>query len=60
MKEIRAKKVDGATLGLVMPTKDVCAKCHNEKATGGKHVDWPADSAKIAHKIPPGAETAAE
>lgn len=60
MKDIRAKKIDGATVGLMRVTKDTCAKCHNENATGGKHVDWPADSVKIAHPIPPGAEAAAE
>lgn len=58
MKDIRAKKTDGKAQGLVHPTKEVCAKCHNERATGGKFVNWPADSAKIAHPIPAGAETA--
>lgn len=60
MKEIRSKKSEPAKYGLNMPTKQTCAKCHNEKATNGKFVDWPADSAKIAHPIPPGAESAAE
>ena len=59
MQEIRSKKADGAKYGLLMPTKATCAKCHNEKATGGKFVSWPADSVKIAHPIPPGAESAA-
>jgi hypothetical protein len=60
MKEIRADKTpaSAAKYGLLMPTKQTCAKCHNEKATNGKFVEWPADSAKIAHPIPPGAETA--
>jgi hypothetical protein len=52
MQDARAGKIDKATVGLLMPTKDTCAHCHNEKATGGKFVDWPADSAKIAHPIP--------
>jgi hypothetical protein len=60
MKEIRTHKSEPAKYGLNMPTKQTCAKCHNEKATGGKFIEWPADSAKIAHPIPPGAETAAD
>jgi len=60
MKEIRSHKSEPAKYGLNMPTKQTCAKCHNEKATGGKFIDWPADSTKIAHPIPPGAESAAD
>jgi hypothetical protein len=56
MIDARTKKIDPATVGLQMPTKDTCAHCHNEKATSGKFVDWPADSAKIAHPIPAGAD----
>jgi hypothetical protein len=56
MLEIRSGKAAPAKYGLVMPTKETCANCHNEKSPSGKFVDWPADSAKIAHKIPPGAE----
>lgn len=54
MKAIKAGTTDGGPLGLVKPTKEVCAKCHNERGTSGKHVDWPADSAKIAHPAPAG------
>jgi len=57
MLDIRSGKSKAADFGLTMPTKDTCAKCHNEKSPSGKHVDWPADSAKIAHPIPAGAET---
>jgi formate-dependent nitrite reductase cytochrome c552 subunit len=59
MMDIRSGKAKAADFGLVMPTKEACAKCHNEKSPSGKHVDWPADSAKIAHAIPAGAETEA-
>ncbi|MBI5167916.1 MAG: cytochrome c family protein [Candidatus Eisenbacteria bacterium] len=55
MKAIKAGTQDGKALGLVMPTKEVCAKCHNERGTSGKPVNWPADSAKIAHPVPAGA-----
>ncbi len=58
MIDARAHKIDPASVGLLMPTKETCAKCHNEKGTSGKFVDWPADSAKIAHAIPAGAESA--
>jgi hypothetical protein len=60
MLELRSKKAPPEKYGLVMPTKEVCANCHNEKSPSGKFVDWPADSAKIAHPIPPGAESAAD
>jgi cytochrome c554/c'-like protein len=59
MLEIRSKQAKPEQYGLVMPTKETCAKCHNEKSPSGKFVDWPADSAKIAHPIPPGAESKA-
>ena len=60
MMEIRSKKVTPETYGLVMPTAEICAKCHNEKSRSGKFVDWRADSTKIAHPIPPGAESAGD
>lgn len=52
MKGLKDGTIKAADVGLVMPDKDTCAKCHNEKGTGGKMVDWPADSTKIAHGIP--------
>ena len=57
MLDIRSGKSKPEEFGLRMPTKETCAKCHNEKSPSGKSVDWPADSAKIAHPIPAGAET---
>lgn len=54
MKNIRTGKADAATYGLTLPTKETCANCHNEKSPRGTPVDWPADSAKIAHPIPQG------
>ena len=59
MKDIRSGKSKPEEFGLRMPTKDTCAKCHNEKSPSGKAVNWSADSTKIAHPIPPGAETEA-
>ena len=55
MKEISSGKVSPETYGLVIPTAETCASCHNESSPSGKFVDWPADSAKIAHPIPAGA-----
>lgn len=52
MKALRAGTADMKAVGMTLPTKETCAKCHNERGTGGKHVDWPADSAKIAHPYP--------
>jgi len=54
MQGIRDKSMKADDYGLTMPTEKTCAKCHNEKATGGKPVDWKADSTKIAHGIPEG------
>ncbi len=54
MQGLRDGTIKGEDVGLMMPTKETCAKCHNEKATSGKPVSWPADSTKIAHAIPPG------
>ena len=56
MQDLRFGKAAPEKFGLVMPTRETCAKCHNEKSPSGKFVDWPADSAKIAHPIPPGAD----
>jgi cytochrome c peroxidase len=57
MMDIRSGKSKPEEFGLRMPTKETCAKCHNEKSPSGKSVDWVADSTKIAHPIPAGAET---
>jgi formate-dependent nitrite reductase cytochrome c552 subunit len=57
MMDIRSGKSKPEEFGLHMPTAATCAKCHNEKSPSGKSVDWAADSAKIAHPIPAGAET---
>jgi hypothetical protein len=54
MKGIWDGSLKGEDHGLKPVTKDTCAHCHNEKATGGKFVSWPKDSTKIAHPIPEG------
>ena len=60
MQEVRTGHAKPEKYGLVIPTSETCAKCHNEKSPSGKFVDWPADSAKIAHAIPPGADKVEE
>ncbi len=52
MKAVRAGTTDRDKVGLLIPTKKTCDKCHNAEGTGGKEVDWSADSTKIAHPIP--------
>jgi len=56
MIDARSKKVDPASVGLVLPTRETCGKCHNEKSPTAKPIDWPADSVRIAHPISPGAD----
>jgi hypothetical protein len=38
--------------GLILPTKEVCVKCHNEKNPFFKPFDFEAAKAKIAHPTP--------
>ncbi|HEX5031031.1 MAG TPA: cytochrome c family protein [Candidatus Eisenbacteria bacterium] len=54
MQGLRDGTIKPEDVGFRMPNKETCAHCHNEKATGGQFVDWPADSAKISHGIPAG------
>ena len=54
MQGVRDGTIKAEDVGLKMPTKETCDHCHNEKATGGKFVDWAKDSTTIAHPIPPG------
>ena len=54
MQGIRDKTMKAEDHGLVVPTQETCDKCHNEKATGGKHVVFEEASKKLAHPIPEG------
>ena len=40
------------TKGLILPTKEVCVKCHNEKNPFHKPFDYEAAKKKIAHPKP--------
>ncbi len=52
MEAISAGEIDGATVGLVVPTKETCTTCHNEKSPTFKPFNYEERLAKIAHPIP--------
>lgn len=52
MRDIYAGKVDGAQYGLVMPTEEVCVKCHNKESPTFKGFNFKEYAAKIAHPVP--------
>ncbi len=52
MKDIAAGKVDGATVGLIKPTKEMCVKCHNEESPTFKGFNYEEAVKKIAHPKP--------
>jgi Cytochrome c554 and c-prime len=54
MQGIRDGSLKAKDYGLVMPTKETCIQCHNEKSPSYKPFDFKDDSTKIAHPIPPG------
>lgn len=54
MAGIRDKSLKAEDFGLVMPTKETCEKCHNDKSPTFKSFDFAEYSKKIEHKIPEG------
>lgn len=54
MKDLAAKKIDPSSVGMVIPTQEVCVKCHNQESPFYHGFDFAAYSAKIAHPVPPG------
>lgn len=54
MKAIAAGEIEGASVGLVAPTEEVCAQCHNEDSPTFEPFDYEERVAKIAHPIPEG------
>lgn len=52
MKSITKGEIDGASVGMVNPDKDVCVKCHNEESPTFKGFDYEKMAPKIAHPIP--------
>lgn len=51
MKGIYAKTIDAASVGLVLPTEDVCVKCHNQESPFYHDFDFKTYSQKIAHPL---------
>jgi hypothetical protein len=52
MKEIAAGKVDGATVGMIKPTKEVCVKCHNAESPTFKGFNFEETIKKVTHPKP--------
>jgi hypothetical protein len=52
MKGITDGSLKAADYGLILPTKERCVECHNDKSPSFVSFDFSADSTKIAHPIP--------
>jgi len=52
MKDVAAKKIDPASVGLTLPTQEVCVKCHNQESPFYHGFDFDKYSAKISHPVP--------
>jgi len=52
MEGVRAGEIDAASVGLIMPTKEVCIECHNDKSPTYVKFDFDEMVKKIAHPIP--------
>ncbi len=52
MKDLRAKKKEPASVGLVLPTEKECVACHNSESPTFKSFDFKEAVAKIAHNYP--------
>ncbi len=53
MKGIHDKTIDPASVGLVLPTQEVCETCHNQDSPFFHGFDFKTYSAKIAHPMKP-------
>jgi RecJ-like exonuclease len=51
MKDIHSKKIDGAQVGLIIPTEETCTKCHNQESPFFHGFDFKTYSQKIAHPL---------
>jgi Cytochrome c554 and c-prime len=52
MKGLVSGTIDLASVGMVMPTKETCVTCHNDKSPTFTGFDFDKMFAKIAHPIP--------
>ncbi len=51
MKGIHNKTIAASSVGLVLPTEEVCVKCHNQESPFYHGFDFKTYSAKIAHPL---------
>ena len=54
MKDIHDKKIGGPQVGMILPTEEVCKKCHNQESPFYHGFDFKTYSEKIEHPIPAG------
>ena len=54
MKAIYAGEIDGASVGLIEPTEELCVACHNEESPTYKEFVYDERVAEIAHPTPEG------
>jgi hypothetical protein len=54
MQGITDGTLKGEDYGLVIPSRERCIQCHNEKSPTFVEMNFASDSTKIAHPIPPG------
>lgn len=54
MKAIFDGEVDGASVGLIQPNKELCVTCHNEESPTFKGFDYEKASKEVSHPYPEG------
>jgi hypothetical protein len=52
MEDISKGTVDGATVGLINPTEEMCKTCHNEESPTFSGFNYEEMSKKISHPMP--------
>ncbi|MEE9271024.1 MAG: cytochrome c family protein [Candidatus Krumholzibacteria bacterium] len=52
MVAVTSGKAEGASVGLIKPTKETCVTCHNEESPFYKEFDFEKMFAKIKHSVP--------
>jgi hypothetical protein len=60
MVAIAAGEIEGASVGFVKPTVEVCESCHNEESPTFKDFDYDERVKSIAHPIPEGGSDESE
>lgn len=52
MKNLSADKITPESVGLIMPTKELCVECHNEESPTYKEFKFEEMYKKVAHPMP--------